>query len=215
MGSKLSALGAFAMNFKEQFKFVSELIAKSGKGITTLFKAMGSGMKIAGKGGFKALLKKIPILGALVGAGMAYSRAKKGDFLGAGLEFLSGVASIFPGIGTGISVGIDAGLMASDMAGYTGGNPNADKAAAAKKKQGGGLVDDVAADFISRPGQPIQKFRKDDIILGATNPMGGSGTNEAVALLKEIALAIKQGGDVYMDGNKVGQSLMLASSKMS
>ena len=215
MGSKLGALGKFAKDFSLQFKFISQTIAKSGKGITTLFKALGSGIKIAGKGGIKSLLKKIPILGALVGAGMAYSRAKKGDWLGAGAELLSGIASIFPGIGTGISVGIDAGLMASDMAGYTGGNPNADKAAAAKKKQGGGLVDDVAADFISRPGQPIQKFRKDDIILGATNPMGGSGNNEAVTLLKEIALAIKQGGDVYMDGNKVGQSLMLASSKMS
>ena len=32
-------------------------------------------------------------------------------------------------------------------------------------------------DFISRPGQPIQKFRKDDIILGGTSlnpPMGNS-----------------------------------------
>ena len=215
MGSKFGALGKFAKDFSLQFKFISQTIAKSGKGVTTLFKALGSGIKIAGKGGIKSLLKKIPILGALVGAGMAYSRAKKGDWLGAGAELLSGIASIFPGIGTGISVGIDAGLMASDMAGYTGGNPNEDKAVTAKKKQASGLTDDVAADFISRPGQPIQKFRKDDIILGATNPLGGSGNNEAITLLKEIALAIKQGGDVYMDGNKVGQSLMLASSKMS
>ena len=36
---------------------------------------------------------------------------------------------------------------------------------------------DMAEDFISRPGQPIQKFRKDDIILGGTSlnpPMGTS-----------------------------------------
>ena len=35
-------------------------------------------------------------------------------------------------------------------------------------------MDHTAADFISRPGQPIQKFRKDDIIVGGTN-LGGKG----------------------------------------
>ena len=103
------------------------------------------------------------------------------------------------------------------MGGLTGGNPNTDKATAAKKKKDDDeYANGMAEDFISRPGQPIQKFRKDDIILGATNPMGGGGgSNEAIALLKEIAAAIKAGGNVYMDSNKVGESLVLGSYKVS
>lgn len=78
--------------------------------------------KIGGKGAGKAVakgvgkfgLKKIPVLGALAGIAFGAERAMKGDWLGAGGELLSGIASIFPGIGTGISAGIDAGLMARD-----------------------------------------------------------------------------------------------------
>ena len=39
-----------------------------------------------------------------------------GDFVGCGLELASGVASIFPGIGTAISVVLDASLAARDVA---------------------------------------------------------------------------------------------------
>jgi len=38
--------------------------------------------------------------------------------------------------------------------------------------------------------------------------------NEVVTLLKELIVAVKDGGDVYMDGNKVGRSLVLATSNM-
>ena len=76
------------------------------------------GGKSAGKAVSKGLgkmgLKKVPVLGALAGGAFAAERAMKGDWLGAGGELLSGVASIFPGIGTGISAAIDAGLMARD-----------------------------------------------------------------------------------------------------
>jgi hypothetical protein len=217
IGVKLSTMGKILTKTLEPAtKLLNFLPKQAIKYFEKITKFLGGGMlKGAAKTGGKTLLKKIPVIGLIVGAGLAISRASKGDWWGALAEVGSGVASLFPGIGTGISAAIDVGLMASDAGGLTGGNPNAEKAAAAKKKQASGLTDDVAADFISRPGQPIQKFRKDDIILGATNPLGGSGNNEAITLLKEIALAIKQGGDVYMDGNKVGQSLMLASSKMS
>lgn len=210
MFSKTSGI---VMKLGDSFKPLMNIISKAKGMVTGLFKALGgSAIKGAGKTGLKTLAKKIPIIGALIGLGLAANRASKGDYWGAGAEFLSGIASIFPGIGTGISTAIDVGLMATDAAGYTGGNPNAD---AARKKNATPWNNDTAADFISRPGQPIQKFRKDDIILGATNPMGGGGTNEAVTLLKEIAAAIKQGGNVYMDGNKVGESLVLGSYKMS
>jgi hypothetical protein len=74
----------------------------------------------------------------------------------------------------------------------------------------------IAEDFISRPGQPIQKFRADDIILGATSPFGrgGNDNREVVMLLKDLIIAINKGGDVYLDGAKVGKSLALATSRM-
>jgi len=74
-----------------------------------------------------------------------------------------------------------------------------------------------AADFISRPGQPIQKFRADDVVIGGTNlgGSGGSGNNEIASLLGELLSAVKEGGDVFLDGNKVGKALVLATSKMS
>ena len=140
----------------------------------------------------KSLLKKIPGVGLLAGVGFGLQRALKGDFAGAALELASGAASTIPGLGTAASVALDAGLAARDIS---------------KASSGG-----TAADFISRPGQPIQKFRKDDIIIGGTNLGGGNG--EVISLLKELVSAVKEGGDVFIDGNKVGKSLALATSNM-
>ena len=98
----------------------------------TKFTTSGVGKKIAtkvgtkaitkgvGKGVGKSLAKKIPLVGAAMGAIFAVDRLRKGDFLGAGLELASGIASIFPGLGTGISVGLDAALIARDVAGEGG-----------------------------------------------------------------------------------------------
>ena len=72
----------------------------------------------------------------------------------------------------------------------------------------------VANDFISRPGQPIQKFRADDVIVGGTGLGRGSGNQEVISLLKTLISTVQQGGDVFIDGNKVGKSLTLAASKM-
>ena len=71
--------------------------------------------KIGGKALGKAAAKKIPILGAILGTGFAIERLQKGDMVGAGLEFASGIASIFPGVGTGISAALDVGLAAKDI----------------------------------------------------------------------------------------------------
>ncbi len=129
----------------------------------------------------------------LAGIGFGLQRAMKGDLVGAAMELASGGASLIPGFGTAASVAIDAASVARDIS-----------------RAGGG---DTAADFISRPGQPIQKFRKDDIIVGGTS-LGGSGNSEVVTLLKELISAVKQGGDVYIDGAKAGRSLALATSRM-
>jgi hypothetical protein len=69
-------------------------------------------------------------------------------------------------------------------------------------------------DFIIRPGQPVQKFNKGDLVIGGTNLSGGSNKNVEV-LLERIASAIESGGDVYIDGNKAGRAMVLASHKLS
>ena len=70
--------------------------------------------KLAAKALGKTLLKKIPGIGLVAGLGFAASRLMKGDFIGAGGETLSGLASTIPGLGTGASIAIDAGLAARD-----------------------------------------------------------------------------------------------------
>ena len=80
-----------------------------------LLKVGGKGLaKIAGKAVGKSLLKKIPVIGALVGGALAIGRLMKGDIVGAGMEAASGLASTVPGVGTAASVGIDVALAAKD-----------------------------------------------------------------------------------------------------
>lgn len=70
--------------------------------------------KLIAKAGSKAVGKKIPIAGALIGTGFAIERLIKGDVEGAVLEFASGLLG---GSGAGIagSIGIDAYLMDRDL----------------------------------------------------------------------------------------------------
>lgn len=75
-------------------------------------------------------------------------------------------------------------------------------------------------DFILRPGQPPIKFNKGDLLMGGTNledgvSSGGSNNNKNVEqLLEKLLMAVEKGGDIYMDGTKVGKSLVLASSRI-
>lgn len=87
------------------------------KGIGATLKEMGLkaleklGIKGLMKGGgtaLKAVLKKIPGVGLLVGAGFAVKEAMDGNYLKAILELASGAVSLVPGIGTALSLGIDA-----------------------------------------------------------------------------------------------------------
>lgn len=64
---------------------------------------------------FLTVLKKVPLLGLAVGSGMAVSRALAGDYTGAALEFLSGIASTIPGPGTAASLAIDGALIYRDL----------------------------------------------------------------------------------------------------
>lgn len=102
----VSALYKGAKRIVRGGKFLGKIAGKAGG---------GSLLKTAGKMGGKSLLKKIPIAGAFIGAGLAIDRAMEGDWLGAGGEALSGLASTVPLYGTAASVGVDAALAARDL----------------------------------------------------------------------------------------------------
>lgn len=96
---------------------VKEAASGSAKAATKATEKLGA--EAVGKTAGKTLLKKIPLVGAAVGAGLAADRATDGDFTGAGLELASGIASIIPVIGTAASLGIDGYLAARDL-GFVG-----------------------------------------------------------------------------------------------
>lgn len=55
-------------------------------------------------------------------------------------------------------------------------------------------------------------FDDKDTIVAGTNLFGGGGSSkEVLAKLDRLIAAVEKGGDVYMDGNKVGQALVLSS----
>jgi uncharacterized UPF0160 family protein len=66
-----------------------------GKALTVLLKPLGFA------------LKKIPVIGTIIGFGFAIKNFIDGDYLKGILNIVSGIASIFPGIGTAIAVGVD------------------------------------------------------------------------------------------------------------
>jgi hypothetical protein len=64
----------------------------------------------------KTIGKKMPFgVGMAISGASAVDRFKKGDIVGAGLDMASGVASIFPGIGTVASMGLDAVNIGRDV----------------------------------------------------------------------------------------------------
>ena len=73
-------------------------------------------------------------------------------------------------------------------------------------------VDNVE-DFILKPGQKPIKYGKGDLLIGGTN-LGGGNNSNVETLLTKLLVAVENGGDVYMDGNKVGKSLAIANSRM-
>lgn len=104
MASKLSSKAASAAK-----SLMPKLPSIFGKG------AGKAAAKTGGQGLLKSIGKKIPGIGAILGTGFAIKRLTEGDYLGAGMEMLSGVASTFPGLGTAVSLGIDAASIARDV----------------------------------------------------------------------------------------------------
>lgn len=112
MISKL--LKPFSVAFKGIFSIFGKLFGK-----TVVGKVVGKGIgKIAKIG--KTALKKIPGIGLLMGIAFGIKRFTSGDIVGGLLELGSGIASVFPGVGTLISVAIDALILARDFGVFGG-----------------------------------------------------------------------------------------------
>tara|TARA_R100000278_G_scaffold122827_1_gene110127 strand:+ start:118 stop:1629 length:1512 start_codon:yes stop_codon:yes gene_type:complete len=109
MKSFSKALKPFSKGLKGFIQSFSKLVAKP------IGKIMG---KVGAKGFFssitkvfgkflKPVLKRIPGIGSLISWGFAYSRFKNGDLIGGMIDLASGIATLFPGVGTGIGIGLD------------------------------------------------------------------------------------------------------------
>lgn len=156
--------------------------------------------KLGGKAVGKSLLKKVPILGALAGIAFAIDRASKGDWLGAAGEVASGLASIIPGGGTAVSLGIDAALAARDM------------------KNAGTITPTSKPMTMEGAGVPLAKG---GIVSKPTRALIGEAGAEAVipldklyAKFDELLAAVKSGGNVYLDGTKIGTAMSVSNYKM-
>lgn len=114
--------GVVKMMLGQLVKLPKTILRTFSKSIGAIF-GKGAGVAVfkGGLGAFKGLtnlvpkflqgvakrLKNVPIFGALISLGFAVSRLKSGDYVGGGIEVLSGIASLFPGIGTGVSFALD------------------------------------------------------------------------------------------------------------
>ena len=107
---------------KKAVKSVVTRVVGREMGDQVLKQVVNRGARRTAKTGLKVGSKKIPGLAWIPGAIFGIERALKGDWEGAGLELLSGIAGSFPGLGTGISGTIDGYLFGRDIhQGYSAG----------------------------------------------------------------------------------------------
>ncbi len=137
--------------------------------------------KAAGKG----LGRFIPGVGLALGAADAYSRAKQGDYTGAALSGLGGVASLIPGVGTAASLGLAGAQAARDKARTGSWMPDDEEQAAAVARDKQAQPAQAAAPAAAKPAAPAQ----------AAAPAGADP--KVVALQKQL---IAQGAKIKADG---------------
>lgn len=94
--------------------------------VLSIGKTASSGLLKVGSNFLKAILRKLPVVGTVIGLGSAISRIIKGDFVGGLLDITSAVSTLVPGVGTALSIAIDAFSAARDI--KTGGAKKAGQA---------------------------------------------------------------------------------------
>ena len=173
---------------------IAEAVAKLASKLGLAGKVLGGFGKILGKVFGLGILKKIPGIGLIIGAMQAISRWKSGDKAGALMSLGSGILSTIPGFGTAASLAVDAVDIATSKADFR------------KKDKDNREIE--ANDFT------IRTHPKDTLVMAGGTQLGSSNekTNE---LLERLLGAVEKGGDVYIDGNKAGKSLALATYRSS
>ena len=234
-------MGRIASAVKSVGGGIGNFFSKAGKGISGAVKGVGSGIsKVAGgvgkavsginplsalkkgltsnagkfigkavKGGLiGALLNAGNLAAILAGEGSPQQKAEQiiplaASILGGSLGSIAG--SIVPGVGT-----IAGGFLGGIIGDYIGNIPAIQKALAPPlaKALGG---DDVAEDFIMQGGK-IQRFRKDDIVMGGTKLTGSDP--RTIQLLERLVSAVEKGSVVTLDGQRVGQALNVGARRL-
>ena len=116
LNSRAAKAVKFLANPKALGKLGKKMLSKILPAVPKLAAKLGM---VMAKAGGKAALKQIPVLGIAMGIGEAISDITKGDYVGAGLAALSGIAPtlnlIAPGVGTAISMGAIGADIARDV----------------------------------------------------------------------------------------------------
>ena len=192
-----SYIKSFAVGLRmsaQSIPMISKLGATLGKTFGYVGKVLGGLGKTLGKVFGIGILKKIPGIGLIIGVMQAVNRWKSGDKAGALMSLGSGVLSTIPGFGTAASLVVDAADIATSKADFR------------KKDKDNREIE--ANDFT------IKTHPKDTLVMAGGTQLGGSNdkTNQ---LLEKLLGAVERGGDVYIDGNRAGKSLALATYRSS
>ena len=191
--------------------------------------------KIMDSKGFKKVVSSIPKIGNIAslamiaydlisqGAGIAAATKQGvgpqeigkqivmalGDLGGSVIGGALGSLIPVPGVGTLLGTFL-GGLGGSALAGLIADNTDVSGIGNwAIKALGNPQSGGSAEDFILQDGK-MTKFRKDDVIVGGTN-LGGGDNGKTIQLLERLVAAVEKGGVVTIDGQKVGQALVLGS----
>ena len=191
--------------------------------------------KIMDSKGFKKVVSSIPKIGKIAslamiaydlmsqGAGIAAATKQGvgpqeigkqivmalGDLGGSVIGGALGSLIPVPGVGTLLGTFL-GGLGGSALAGLIADNTDVSGIGNwAIKALGNPQSGGSAEDFILQDGK-MTKFRKDDVIVGGTN-LGGGDNGKTIQLLERLVAAVEKGGVVTIDGQKVGQALVLGS----
>jgi hypothetical protein len=173
----------------------SGLIGKAGKFI---------GKAIKGGGLLSALFGAADIAGILMSKSSPIDKAKM--ILPSAAGTIGSILGTVAGSVLGPLGSIGGGLLGQYIGSWIGSSKPIQNALAPPlaKALGG---DDVADDFVMQNGK-VQRFRKDDIVMGGTS-LNKGGDEKVIRLLERLVSAAEKGGHVYIDGNKVGTALAL------
>lgn len=187
--------------------------------------------KYASKGILKTIAKKIPVIGALAGFGLAIGRILGGDYTGAAIEAGSGAASLAPGVGTATSFALDAANAARDIYQDVYGNyPEQDEASirnerlkditehlqnklktyiSSNSSDSSQTEKNITASNITDDGS--YTFHDGSISLSSTNKIKASSSNSPLNYIKPLQeeksnnsaqnITINKGGDTYNNVN--------------